>query len=159
MYQRILLTTDASDLADAAVPHALSLAAPAGAEVVVLQVVDSVGQVLAQSTPAGWMGGGGQIAVEEAEQAVRAERQAAEEHLAAVQSQLAAGGVTRVRTLIGEGVPGQAIIAAVESERPDVVVMATHGRSGLGRAVLGSVADHVVRHAHCPVLLVRPPQD
>jgi nucleotide-binding universal stress UspA family protein len=55
------------------------------------------------------------------------------------------------------GVPHEEIVALAEAERADLVVIGTHGRGGLGRAVLGSVADRVVRLAPCPVLSVRVP--
>jgi nucleotide-binding universal stress UspA family protein len=51
--------------------------------------------------------------------------------------------------------PGEAIVLRAKRTRADLVVMGTHGRSPVARAVLGSVADYVVRHAECPVLTVR----
>lgn len=61
-----------------------------------------------------------------------------------------------VMVLIGEA-PTE-ILKAAEQTGADLIVMATHGRSGVGRLVFGSVADSVVRQAACPVLTVRPPQ-
>jgi nucleotide-binding universal stress UspA family protein len=58
--------------------------------------------------------------------------------------------------LVWEGDPGDSIAAAVEAEHADLVVVGTRGRSGAERMLLGSVSDHVVRHAECPVLVVRP---
>jgi nucleotide-binding universal stress UspA family protein len=58
--------------------------------------------------------------------------------------------------LVWEGDPGDSIAAAAEAERADIVVVGTRGRSGAERMLLGSVSDHVVRHAECPVLVVRP---
>jgi nucleotide-binding universal stress UspA family protein len=156
MYRTILLTTDGSQLSAAAVPNALHLATSTGAVVIVAQVVDTVAQIMAQTTPSGWVGGAGRFAVESAEEVVAAERSEADEHLAAMRRQLLDGGAVEVRTEILEGHPGTAIVEAARTTGADVIVMATHGRSGLGRALLGSVADHVVRHATCPVLLVRP---
>ena len=63
---------------------------------------------------------------------------------------------SKVSIEVAEGVPGDAVVEAAQRLGCDLVIMATHGRSGLGRAVLGSVADHVVRHVHSAVLLVRP---
>jgi nucleotide-binding universal stress UspA family protein len=156
MYRTILLTTDGSELAAAAVPNALHLATSTGAVVVVAQVIDTVAQIMAQTTPSGWVGGAGRYAVESAEEVVAAERGEAGAHLAALREQLIDGGAVEVRTVVLEGHPGAAIVEAARANGADVIVMATHGRSGLGRALLGSVADHVVRHATCPVLLVRP---
>ena len=60
-----------------------------------------------------------------------------------------------VRFLVWEGEPGPAIIEAAVAEAADLLVVGTHGRSRFERLVLGSVSDHVVRHAPCPVLIVR----
>jgi len=159
MYRTILLSTDGSELAAAAVPNALHLATSTGAVVVVVEVIDTVAQIMAQTTPSGWVGGAGRYAVESAEEVVAAERTEADEHLEALRKQLVEGGAVEVRTQILEGHPGTAIVDAARANDADVIVMATHGRSGIGRALLGSVADHVVRHASCPVLLVRPVKD
>jgi nucleotide-binding universal stress UspA family protein len=159
MYRTILLTTDGSEIARAATPHAIHLATMSpDATVIAVSVIDTVAQILAQATPSGWGYDGGRIAVEAAEGAVAAERAEAEATLAALKTELEATGAKNVRTAIIEGHPGTAIVDAATAEHADIVVMATHGRSGLGRAVLGSVADHVMRHAPCPVLLVRPQQ-
>lgn len=56
-------------------------------------------------------------------------------------------GIARVEVRVVEGVPEDAIVAAAEGDQADLVVMGTHGQGGIGRAVLGSVADHVARHA------------
>jgi nucleotide-binding universal stress UspA family protein len=55
------------------------------------------------------------------------------------------------------GVPHQEIVALARDERADLIVIGTHGRGGINRALLGSVADRVVRLAPCPVLTVREP--
>lgn len=160
MYRMILLTTDGSEVARAATPHALHLASIApDSTIIAVSVIDTVAQILAQATPSGWGFDGGRIAVESAEAAVAAERAQAETTLTALKVELEAAGAKSVRTAVIEGHAGTAIVDTAAAEHADVIVMATHGRGGLGRAVLGSVADHVVRHAACPVLLVRPPRD
>lgn len=58
--------------------------------------------------------------------------------------------------LVWDGDPGDSIAAAAEAEHADLVVVGTRGRSGAERMFLGSVSDHVVRHAESPVLVVRP---
>jgi universal stress protein A len=55
------------------------------------------------------------------------------------------------------GVPWQTIVGLAEKEEADLIVMGTHGRTGLMRLLMGSVAEAVVRHAPCPVLTVRQP--
>jgi nucleotide-binding universal stress UspA family protein len=65
--------------------------------------------------------------------------------------------VVRVHSRVGG--PAPSILKRIEEVHADLVVMTTHGRSALGRAWLGSVADGVVRQAHCPVLLLRPEEE
>jgi nucleotide-binding universal stress UspA family protein len=82
---------------------------------------------------------------------VRGER----EHVA--QSLVARGrsiGVA-VDFLVWEGDPGESIIEAAAAEAADLIVVGSHGRGTVGRFLIGSVSDHVVRHAPCPVLVVR----
>src|SRR5450759_3967421 len=57
--------------------------------------------------------------------------------------------------LVWEGEPGEAIVAASDSENVDLIVVGSHGRGSVGRFFIGSVSDYVVRHAHCPVMVVR----
>jgi nucleotide-binding universal stress UspA family protein len=61
-----------------------------------------------------------------------------------------------VSFLVWEGEPGPAIVEAAVSEEADLVVVGTHGRGSLGRLLIGSVSEYVVRNAPCPVLVVRP---
>jgi nucleotide-binding universal stress UspA family protein len=76
-------------------------------------------------------------------------------YLRGVAQQLGADGfVARARLAIGA--PAEAILRASSEEQADLIVMATHGRSGVSRLVLGSVAEEIVRHADLPVVLVRP---
>ncbi|MBI4636654.1 MAG: universal stress protein [Candidatus Rokubacteria bacterium] len=62
-----------------------------------------------------------------------------------------------VRTQLRAGVPYREIVAIAADERADLIVIGTHGRGGVDRALLGSVADPVIRLAPCPVLSVRGP--
>ena len=64
-----------------------------------------------------------------------------------------------VRADIVEGEAAEGIVEYAEKQGIDLVVMATHGRSGIGRWALGSVADRVIRHSYVPVLLVRASKD
>jgi nucleotide-binding universal stress UspA family protein len=63
----------------------------------------------------------------------------------------------RVERLLKEGDPVTEILSAAREAGADLIVMGTHGRTGLGRLLMGSVAEHVVRHATCPVVTVRTP--
>lgn len=63
----------------------------------------------------------------------------------------------RVTFLVWEGEPGESIVAAAEAEGAEMIVVGSHGRAAVGRLLMGSVSEYVVRHATCPVLVVRPP--
>lgn len=79
----------------------------------------------------------------------------AEEYLASVTRRLADRGVVRVEGHVWYGSPAGAIVEAAEVMRADLIVMSTHGRSGLGRLILGSVAESVLRGTRIPILVVR----
>ncbi len=154
-YHRILVALDGSELAGALIPHAREIASRTGAEVVLLRVVDSVTRVITMTTPAGYPMPG-DLTAEIAEDTVRAQRASATEQLEAIAGQLREAGISSVRALIAEGQPGHEIVAATEELDCDLVLLATHGRGGLGRALLGSVTDHVTRHLSSAAALIVP---
>jgi nucleotide-binding universal stress UspA family protein len=82
------------------------------------------------------------------------QRRLAKADLAKLEKSLVKRNV-RVRALVAEGTPYRAIVDTADRLGADLVVMGTHGRSGLPRFFMGSVAEMVVRHAQCPVLTVR----
>lgn len=138
-FQTILLATDLTAASREATERAIELARRLGARLLIVNVLEKRRLV----------GGGAHERVDQA----RAEREA---HLVMVVRDARAAGVT-AEFLVWEGDPGSSIAAAAEAEHADLVVVGTRGRSGAGRMFLGSVSDHVVRHAGCPVLVVRPP--
>ena len=79
----------------------------------------------------------------------------AEQYLAGIAERMRMLGVKDVRCSVWYGAPAPAIIEAATLNRADLIVMMTHGRSGLGRLVLGSVAESVVRGSMTPILLLR----
>ncbi|MFP3903138.1 MAG: universal stress protein [Armatimonadota bacterium] len=138
MYNRILLTLDTSELAEQAVPHAVALARNFDAELYVLSVIP----VLESDSPAtAEMGWDSEIAT-------------TEEYLAGIENALSSEGLT-CHTELRRGNVAEEILIFSEKCEADVIVMSTHGRSGLGRWVYGSVTDRVLRYADIPVFLVR----
>lgn len=125
--ETILLATDASAASQAAEDEAIDLAARLGGRLVVLSVISG--------SPS-----------------LRASRQLAVE--AVVQRSRAAGATATGLTWVGDA--GESIVEASEAESADLIVVGTHERGTVGRLFLGSVSDHVVRHARCPVMVVRP---
>ncbi len=79
----------------------------------------------------------------------------AETYLADVKANLAKRGINKVQTSVWYGSPASAIVEAARVGKADLIVMTTHGRSGLGRLILGSVAEAVLRGTTAPILLVR----
>src|SRR5262249_26720445 len=144
-----------SPISSAVLPELTNILDPDG-HIVIVQVIESVGEVLAATIPPAPMMSAtlDQRAAEEIMDGNRAE---ASGHLDAARAMLAAQGFHAIAPVIAEGTPGDAIIELAQSRGSDVVVMSTHGRGGLERAVVGSVADHVVRHLDdIPVLLLHP---
>jgi nucleotide-binding universal stress UspA family protein len=80
----------------------------------------------------------------------------AEAYLDSLKDRLEQEGVRRIQTHVWYGPAGAAIVEAARSYNADVIVMSTHGRSGFGRLVFGSVAESVLRGTTVPILLVRP---
>lgn len=155
MFTKILLPLDGSEVSAQAIPQAVELARKTGAAIVLLQVIDSEAQLMSQVTGMAIEPmAAGSMTVEAARGAVQAQREAAEANLQAALKRLQDEGVQGTAE-IREGVAGDTIVQAVTDLGCDVVVIATHGRSGFKRAILGSVADHVARHASASVMLVR----
>lgn len=157
--RRLLLPLDGSDVSEAAVPHAAFLARALEAELVLLRVTDSEADILAASMPVG-APPTASISAEQAQRMANDERQVAAESLRALAASLRERGLTSVGVEVVDGNAAAAILDAADRLGVDVVVMATHGRGGLGRLLLGSVADAVVRGSErAAVLLVRPHED
>ncbi len=157
MFSKILVPLDGSELSVRALDHAAALATKTGAKIVLLQVIDSEAQLISQVSgmaieplPMG------EVTVDAAREAVAAQRRGAEENLGRAQQRLEADGIS-TSVEIREGNAGDEIVEAVSDLGVDVVVIATHGRTGFRRAILGSVADHVARNTPgASVLLVKP---
>jgi nucleotide-binding universal stress UspA family protein len=143
-YRRILWPTDFSPLSKAALPHAVGLASNAGAELVLLHVLP-LPAAYAEISGAMWI------------PLQRKTRAAAQRQLRRLEKQVK-GRNLRTHTVLTEGVPFLQIVRAAKRLRCGLIVLATHGRTGLAHAIMGSVAENVIRRAPCPVLAVRPPR-
>jgi nucleotide-binding universal stress UspA family protein len=142
MYRKILLTLDGSELAERAIPHSRALAQAFDAAVVVLEVVVRLQGPAAYGIEA----------------ARTRDHRDALRSVTAASDQLMGDGVRDVSVVVAEGAAGETIVRSIDEAECDLVVMATHGRSGIGRVLLGSVAEYVARHSlRAPVLLVRVP--
>src|SRR5437016_3011552 len=128
VYRKILLTHDGSDVAALAVPHAATIAKAANAPVVILQVIDSVAQMMSRMTPMVEPVPVGDVTVDMAEEMHDQQRKDAETNLGAVKAALAKEGVSDVSTMVVDGPPGDAILDVASQIGADLIVMATHGR-------------------------------
>jgi nucleotide-binding universal stress UspA family protein len=137
MYNRILLPTDGSEGAKRAVEHALELAEKFDAELHVLNVVD----VRSKSTADMWTDVLGELE--------DAGKEIAEEIVEEADER----GIDAKPEVI-KGVPSREIVSHAEEDDVDLIVMGTHGRTGLDRVLVGSVAEKVVRTANVPVMTV-----
>ncbi len=147
MYQKILVATDGSSLSKKAVSSAIALAALSGAALVVIKVVPRY--------PQSYFEGG--LALQ-ATEVGRIEQQWAEEGQAVVddvKKQAEAQGVKTRAITVKSDIVSDAIIAAAKKNKCDLIVMASHGRKGVKRLLLGSETHQVLTHSHIPVLVLR----
>jgi nucleotide-binding universal stress UspA family protein len=140
--RRILVPVDFSPPSDAALRYAIELAHRLDARLDLLHVF----QVPTFAFPDAVIPVPAQTVVEL--------RTASEERLEVLQREATAAGL-RTSVVIADGTPFVEIVRTARSQAADLVIMGTHGRSGLRHALLGSVAEKVVRKAPCPVLVVR----
>jgi nucleotide-binding universal stress UspA family protein len=144
-WKRICCPIDFSDASRAAMEVAADLARRFGAELVLLHAYPIPGYTF----PDGSVVASPKMMQDLAEQA---QRHLEEWRLDA--ERLARG--ERVTAEKGVGEPAAEIVAFAKNEAVDLLVLGTHGRTGLEHALMGSIAERVVRRAHCPVLTVRP---
>jgi nucleotide-binding universal stress UspA family protein len=147
MYDKILVATDGSSLSKKAVASAISLAALTGATLVALKVVPRY--------PQSYFEGG--LALQ-ANEVGRIEKQWADEGQSVVDEvkKLAElQGVKARAVTVKSDVVSDAVIATAKKHKCDLIVMASHGRKGVRRLLLGSETNQVLTHSHIPVLVLR----
>lgn len=142
MYKRVVIPLDGSPLAEGILPFIMQIAGPLDMEVVLVRVMAPI--------PPEVIEGSRQVVVED----VPARLAEARTYLAPLADELKAKGV-RVRVEARHGDPVSEIVGAARDNDGDLIAMTTHGRSGLGRVLFGSVAEAVLRRAEIPVFLMR----
>ena len=140
MYDRILVPTDGSPGMRQVIDHAISLATAHDATLTAIYVVNTASYA-SFSMESTWEGIGDMLRQEGAD---------ALETVASI-----AGDAVPIETAVLEGSPSREIVRYAEREGCDLIVMGTHGRGGIDRLLLGSVAERVVRSSEVPVLTVR----
>lgn len=147
MYQRILVATDGTALSKKAVRSAIDLAAAVGADLVALYVVPRY--------PVSYFEGGITISMQDI---ARTEKQWSDKGQAvvdAVQQTAQAEGVKTKAVVAQSDLVAESIMSAAKKHKCDLVVMASHGRKGIKRVLLGSETQHVLTHSTVPVLVLR----
>jgi nucleotide-binding universal stress UspA family protein len=142
VYKRVLVPLDGSPVAEAIVPFILQIAGPLDMTVRLLAVVEPVQPMIVEDP--------GYVMIQDLDARTRY----AEDYLAPLADRLRARGVDAAWE-VRRGTPAATIMAVAKSWGADLIAMSTHGRSGVGRLLFGSVAEHVLRHADVPVFLMR----
>jgi len=138
---KILVPLDGSEVAEAAIAPALEMAQAGSPLLILMRAADP--RILPGTDVIGTQ--------------VQAVREA-EDYLAGVKAKLEKTGARRIETHVWYGPAAPAVVEAAKLQKVDLIVMSTHGRSGLGRIIFGSVAESVLRGTRVPILLVRPPR-
>jgi nucleotide-binding universal stress UspA family protein len=147
MYKKILVATDGSTLSKKAVTHAISLAQLSGAELVALKVVPRY--------PQSYFEGGMVLPASDVGRIEKQWMEHSQTIVDAVAKSGSAKGVTVKAITSKSDLVSDAIIAAVKKHKCDLIVMASHGRNGVKRLLLGSETQLVLTHSTIPVLVLR----
>jgi nucleotide-binding universal stress UspA family protein len=143
-HKRVLVALDGSAAGESVLRLLLEIAGPLDMTVILLQVLEPIPPQVLEATP--------HVVLDD----VEARRKEAEEYLAPIAAALRAQGVD-TSWAIRLGRPADEILAGARESGADLIAMATHGRTGLGRLLFGSVAEAVLRHAPVPVFMIREP--
>jgi len=145
MFEKILVCLDGSAFAEHILPYAIEIAARFGGALVLLQVVDM---------PSIVFGPGQSVVRPDWAERMRTELDKAEDYLARLAAPLRQQGL-EPETVALEGIAGETIVAYAEENGVDLVCIATHARSSVGRWVFGSIEDLVLKKSGLPVLAIR----
>jgi nucleotide-binding universal stress UspA family protein len=147
MYTRILVATDGSELSHKAVTSGIDLAALTGAKLVIVKVVPRYARTYFEGSIPVSLDDSARIEeqwIQEAQQVINAYKIAAQDK-----------GVQAEAVVVQSEQVSEGIISAATKYDSDLIVMASHGRRGIKRLLLGSETQHVLTHSHTPVLILR----
>lgn len=144
-HKRVLVALDGSPSSEAVLRFLLQIAGPLDMTVMLLRVLEPIPPSVIEASR--------HVEVED----VEGRRRDAEEYMAPIAAALRAQGVETAWE-VRRGRPAEEILAAARERGADLIAMATHGRTGLGRLLFGSVAEAVLRHAPVPVFMIRQPE-
>ena len=141
-HKRVLVALDGSTAGEAVLRFLMEIAGPLDMTVLLLHVLEPMPAQVTDGT----------VVIDD----VEARRREAEEYLAPISAALRSRGVDTAWA-IRRGRPAEEILASARESGANLIAMATHGRTGLGRLLFGSVAEAVLRHAPVPVFMIREP--
>lgn len=147
MYKRILVSTDGSELSSKAVHHAIELAAQCGSEVVAMTVVPHY--------PRSYYDGSLPLSNEEVERVEKHWAEGGHKILDTIRAAAQARGVAISDVVVKSDLVADAIIETAKKQDVDLIVMASHGRKGVSRLLLGSETQQVLTRSEIPVLVLR----
>jgi len=147
---RITYASDFSPASRAAFSMALRLTKATGGELTILHVLLS---------PASMFVAGGYVSEETWNLIETDLRSRADQEMDALVKEAVDAGVRATSQFVDGGIPAEEIVRAAEHDKTDILVLGTHGRTGVMKVLLGSVASRVVATASCPVLTVRMPAE
>ena len=147
MYKRILVATDGSSLSKKAVSSAISMAALCGAELVAVKVTPRY--------PQSYFEGSLPLSQTEVAKIEKQWAQASQAQLDAIAKSAKAKGVSVKTVVVKADIVSDALIATAKKQKVDLIVMASHGRKGIKRLLLGSETQQVLTHISIPVLVLR----
>ena len=156
MYKNILVPVDGSELAECVLPHVETIVKGCNnPNVILVRVVEP------STSPFGAVTDGGTVFTEQEAEKVRQEidqrnKIEAQQYLMTLAGRIKYGSAA-VQTMLLYGKPAESLAEYVRKNNIDLVVMSTHGRSGVSRWVWGSTADKLLRSACVPVMMVRAP--
>jgi nucleotide-binding universal stress UspA family protein len=147
MYRRIMVPLDGSKLAECVLPHVKAIAKLSKASVELVQVIEPV------ELPTR---GGIALSIDDIKQIESHSKRDAESYLREVVSRLKKDGIkAHLKLLFGK--VADSLVDYIQQRNFDIVIMATHGRSGISRWIWGSVAEKILHSSSIPVLIIRPP--
>jgi nucleotide-binding universal stress UspA family protein len=157
MYKKILVPLDGSELAECVLPHVESIAKGCGVqEIVFLRAVEPLHWIVGPAYTPGSTDDKSVYNVQDRQHIYAESKSAAENYLTQLADRTKYDGIS-VQTQVVFGPAAVSIVDYAKDNATDLIIIATHGRSGISRWVMGSVADRVLRSAHVPVLMVRAP--
>lgn len=149
LIRSILLPTDFSECANYALSFAASFAHQAGAKIICVHVIEPIVPTV------GYTGMTEPLPITDISEQLEG---SAERELPKIAECDECAGI-EVEEVIVHGDAASEIVRVAHERHVDLIVISSHGRTGLGRILFGSTAESVVRHASCPVLVVKPPQE